>query len=70
MMSKFKNKEEFFSFSKLLLVIPINEIVSLMVKNEVKLPLYVHRFLLLETIRGEVFKEERYNTYKRLAENK
>ncbi|MFA6647107.1 MAG: hypothetical protein WCS32_00580 [Candidatus Izemoplasmatales bacterium] len=62
-MSKFKNKEEFFSFSKLLLVIPINEIVGLMVKNEVKLPLYVHRFLLLETIRGEVFKEERYNTY-------
>ena len=63
MMSKFKSNEEFFDFSKLLLVIPLQDIVNLLVKYEVKLPLYVHRFLLKETIRQDVFNESLYNTY-------
>jgi hypothetical protein len=63
MMSKFKNKEEFFDFSKLLLVIPLDDLIKLMNKYEIKLPLYVHRFLLKETIRPEVFEPKRYNTY-------
>ena len=63
MMSKFKNKEEFFDFSKLLLVIPLDDLIKLMNKYEIKLPLYVHRFLLKETIRPEVFEPKLYNTY-------
>lgn len=63
MMSKFKSNEEFFDFSKLLLVIPLQDIINLLVKYEVKLPLYVHRFLLKETIRQEVFNEPLYSTY-------
>lgn len=62
-MSKFKNKEEFFDFSKLLLVIPLDDLIKLMNKYEIKLPLYVHRFLLKETIRPEVFEPKLYNTY-------
>ncbi|MGD9964768.1 MAG: hypothetical protein AB7S96_05385 [Candidatus Izemoplasmatales bacterium] len=62
-MSKFKSNEEFFDFSKLLLVIPIEDLINLMVKYEVKLPLYVHRFLLKETIRQDVFDEKLYPTY-------
>jgi hypothetical protein len=62
-MSKFKSNEEFFDFSKLLLVIPLQDLINLLVKYEVKLPLYVHRFLLKETIRQDVFNEPLYNTY-------
>jgi hypothetical protein len=63
MMSKFKTKEEFFDFSKLLLVIPIEDLVNLLAKHEVRLPLYVHRFLLRETIRANVFEPKLYATY-------
>ena len=63
MMSKIKTKEEFFDFSKLLLVIPVQDLVNLMMKYEVRLPLYVHRFLLKETIRANVFEEKLYPTY-------
>jgi len=62
-MSKIKTKEEFFDFSKLLLVIPVQDLVNLMMKYEVRLPLYVHRFLLKETIRANVFEEKLYPTY-------
>ncbi|MDY0023769.1 MAG: hypothetical protein RBR66_02460 [Candidatus Izemoplasmatales bacterium] len=62
-MSKFKTKEEFFDFSKLLLVVPIRDLVNLMIKYEIKLPLYVHRFLLKETIREKAFNEILYQTY-------
>jgi len=62
-MSKIKTKEEFFDFSKLLLVIPVQDLVNLMMKYEVRLPLYVHRFLLKETIRANVFEEKLYATY-------
>jgi hypothetical protein len=62
-MVKFKSKEEFFDFSKLLVAIPINEIVRLLEKFDVRIPLYVHRFLVKETIRTEVFSEKLYNDY-------
>ena len=62
-MSKFKTKEEFFDFSKLLLVIPLEDLVKLLNKHEIKLPLYVHRFLLKETIRAEIFDEKLYARY-------
>ncbi len=62
-MAKFKTKEDFFDFSKLLVVIPIDDLVNLMVRHEVKLPLYVHRFLLKETIRPQVFAEKLYDGF-------
>lgn len=62
-MSKFKTKEEFFDFSKLLLVIPLEDLIKLLNKHEIKLPLYVHRFLLKETIRAEIFDEKLYARY-------
>ncbi len=62
-MSKFKTNEEFFDFSKRLVVIPIEDLVQLLTKHEIRIPLYVHRFLLKETIRTNVFEEKLYKTY-------
>ena len=62
-MSKFKTNEEYFAFSKRLVVIPTSDIKKLMLKHKIKLPLFVHAFLLKETIRQNVFEERLYNTY-------
>jgi len=62
-MSKFKTNEEYFAFSKRLVVIPTEDIKKLFEKFKVKLPLFVHAFLLRETIRSKVFEEKLYNTY-------
>lgn len=62
-MSKFKSKEEYFSFSKRLVVIPTEDIKKLFLKYKVKLPLFIHAFLLRETIRPQVFEDKIYNTY-------
>jgi len=62
-MSKFKTNEEYFEFSKRLIVIPTEEIRDLMVKYQIKLPYTVHRFILKETIRDKVFEEKLFNTY-------
>lgn len=62
-MSKFKTNEEFFDFSKRLVVIPIEDLVQLLTKHEIRIPLYVHRFLLKETIRDNVFEEKLYEKY-------
>ncbi len=62
-MSKFKSKEEYFSFSKRLVVIPTEDIKKLFLKYKVKLPLFIHAFLLRETIRTQVFEDKIYNTY-------
>ncbi|MBN2540342.1 MAG: hypothetical protein JXB08_02335 [Bacilli bacterium] len=62
-MGKLKTKEEYFAFSKRLVVIPTEDIKKLFLKFKVKLPLFVHGFLLCETIRSKVFEEKLYNTY-------
>lgn len=62
-MSKFKSKEEYFSFSKRLVVIPTEDIKKLFLKYKVKLPLFIHAFLLRETIRPKVFEDKIYSTY-------
>ncbi|MCF7923512.1 MAG: hypothetical protein K9L64_00215 [Candidatus Izimaplasma sp.] len=62
-MSKFKNNEEFFEFSKELVSIPISEICKLLETHKIKLPLFAYRFLLKETIRDEVFEEKRFESY-------
>ncbi|MDC7242877.1 MAG: hypothetical protein PQJ44_02720 [Sphaerochaetaceae bacterium] len=62
-MSKFKTNDEYFEFSKRLVVIPTEEIKDLFIKYKLKLPCFVHGFLLKETIREAVFEEKLYNTY-------
>jgi len=62
-MSKFKNNQEFFEFSKQITSIPISEITKLLEAHKIKLPLYAYRFLLKETIRFDVFEENRYQSY-------
>ncbi len=62
-MGKLKTREEYFAFSKRLVVIPTEDIQKLFLKFKVKLPLFVHAFLLRETIRSKVFEEKLYNTY-------
>ncbi|XFA99216.1 hypothetical protein ACAG96_01215 [Candidatus Izemoplasma sp. B36] len=62
-MSKFKTSEEYFAFSKRLVVIPTEDIKKLLLKHKINLPLYVHAFLLKETIRQNVFEPRLYETY-------
>jgi outer membrane biosynthesis protein TonB len=62
-MSKFKSNEEYFAFSKRLVVIPTADIKKLLLKHKIYIPLYVHTFLLKETIRQKVFEDNLYNTY-------
>ena len=62
-MSKFKTNEEYFAFSKRLVVIPTEDIKKLLLKHKINLPLYVHTFLLKETIRQNVFEPRLYETY-------
>ncbi|MDA3931940.1 MAG: hypothetical protein PF513_04310 [Tenericutes bacterium] len=62
-MSKFKENQEFFDFSVNMVVVPIKDIVDRMIEHHVKLPLFVYRFLLKETIRDEVFEPKRFETY-------
>lgn len=62
-MSKFKNNEAFFDFSVNMVVVPIKDIVERMKEHHIKLPLFVYRFLLKETIRDEVFEDKRYQSY-------
>lgn len=62
-MSKFKTNEDYFAFSKRLVVIPTQDIKKLLQKHKIRLPQFVHTFLLKETIRAKVFEERLYETY-------
>lgn len=62
-MNRLKSNEEYFEFSKLLVVIPTEEIKKLLLENNIKLPFYVHNFLLRETIRGNVFDNKVFNDF-------
>jgi len=62
-MGKFKTNEEYFAFSKRLVVIPTEDIRKLLEKFKISLPLFIHAFLLRETIRSKVFEEKLYDTY-------
>ncbi len=62
-MNKLKSNEEYFEFAKLLVVIPLEEIKKLFQNHDIKLPFYVHNFLLKETIRQRVFNDAVYNSY-------
>jgi len=62
-MSKFKTNEDYFAFSKRLVVIPTEDIKKLLQRHKIRLPQFVHTFLLKETIRANVFEERLFETY-------
>ncbi|MBU1145130.1 MAG: hypothetical protein KJ971_04655 [Firmicutes bacterium] len=62
-MSKFKTNEEYFAYSKTLSVIPTEDLLSLIVQFKIKIPFYVHRFILRETMYPKVFQTKLYQTY-------
>lgn len=62
-MSKFKTQEDYFAYSKTLSVIPAEDIASLLKHFKFEIPIYVHRFLVRETIYPKVFQTKLYDTY-------
>jgi hypothetical protein len=62
-MSKFKTNEDYFSFAKTLSVIPTEDLLLLLKNHKIKIPTYVHRFLLRETIQPKVFQPKLYQSY-------
>ncbi|MGD9909942.1 MAG: hypothetical protein AB7U79_04955 [Candidatus Izemoplasmatales bacterium] len=62
-MSKFKSIDEYYAYSKTLSVIPTEDIISLLESSKIKIPFYVHRFILRETIYPRVFQTKLYTTY-------
>lgn len=62
-MSKLKTNEELFAYSKTLSVIPAEDLVNLIQSSKIRVPLYIHRFVLSETIYPKVFANSLYQTY-------
>lgn len=62
-MSKFKTNEDYFAYSKTLSVIPTEDVILLLEQSKIRIPYYVHRFLLRETIYPKVFQNKLYATY-------
>jgi len=62
-MSKLKSQEEMFAYSKTLSVIPAEDLANLLVASKIKVPSYIHRFVLRETIYPKVFANALYQTY-------
>jgi hypothetical protein len=62
-MSKLKTNEELFAYSKTLSVIPAEDLVNLIQSSKIRVPLYIHRFVLSETIYQKVFANSLYQTY-------
>ena len=62
-MSKFKTNEDYFLFAKTLSVIPTEDLLVLLKKHKIKIPTFVHRFILGETIHSKVFQPKLYQSY-------
>ncbi|MBU0997687.1 MAG: hypothetical protein KKE16_06570 [Firmicutes bacterium] len=62
-MSKFKTQEDYFAYSKTLSVIPAEDMALLFQQFKITIPIYVHRFVLRETIYPKVFQTKLYDTY-------
>jgi hypothetical protein len=60
---KFKTNEDYFAYSKTLTAIPFEDLATLLVNHKVKIPYYIHRFVLKETIYSKVFQNKLYLTY-------
>ena len=62
-MSKYKTNEDYFSFAKTLSVIPTEDLLVLLKNHKIRIPSYVHRFILRETIQRRVFQPKLYQSY-------
>jgi len=62
-MSRFKTNEDYFAFAKTLAVIPTEDLLELLMAHKVRIPTYIHRFLLRETIYPKVFQTKLYESY-------
>jgi len=62
-MGKFKTNEDYFAYSKTLTAIPSTDLANLLVNHKIRIPYYIHRFTLKETIYSKVFQNKLYQTY-------
>lgn len=62
-MGKFKTNEDYFAYSKTLTAIPTEDLTALLVNHKIRIPYYIHRFVLKETIYSKVFQNKLYSTY-------
>lgn len=62
-MGKFKTNEDYFAYSKTLTAIPLEDLATLLVNHKIRIPYYIHRFVLKETIYSKVFQNKLYSTY-------
>lgn len=62
-MSKFKTNDDYFAFAKTLAVIPSEDLLALLKNYKIKIPTYVHRFVLKETLYPKVFQTKLYQSY-------
>ena len=62
-MSKFKTNDDYFAFAKTLSVIPSDDLLALLKNYKIKIPTYVHRFVLKETLYPKVFQTKLYQSY-------
>lgn len=62
-MGKLKTNEDYFAYSKTLTAIPSEDLAALLVNHKIRVPYYIHRFVLKETIYSKVFQNKLYSTY-------
>ncbi len=62
-MAKFKTNEDYFAYSKTLTAIPAEDLAALLVNHKIRIPYYIHRFVLKETMYSKVFLNKLYSTY-------
>lgn len=62
-MSRFKTDEDYFAYAKTLSVIPTEDLLTLLNHFKIKIPTYIHRFVLRETIYPKVFQPKLYQSY-------
>lgn len=62
-MGKLKTNEDYFAYSKTLTAIPSEDLSALLVNHKIRIPYYIHRFVLKETIYSKVFQNKLYSTY-------
>ncbi len=62
-MSRFKTNEDYFAFAKTLSVIPTEDLLALLNRFKIRIPTYIHRFVLKETIAPKVFQTKLYQSY-------
>jgi len=62
-MSRFKTNEDYFAYAKTLSVIPTEDLLTLLNHFKIRIPSYIHRFVLRETIYPKVFQTKLYQSY-------